>query len=152
MNLYDNKFVASKLIPIIENLFSDWKALGVLGQDPDYTEELGREIAMKRDLLRSYDKVINKVTALRKELSEDLEDTCEHKYVAEYRGNPKASYNHQKYDKRICEVCGLSENGPTASYNLYNDLTDAKLGRVPLRRVDEDEFRKLEKIVGELKT
>ena len=107
---------------------------------------------MKRDLLQSYDKALSTIIALRKELAEDLEDTCEHKYVAELRGDPNSRWDHEKYDKRICEVCGLDENGPGGKYNLYSDLTDAKLGRIPLRRVDKDEFRILEKIAGEIKT
>lgn len=143
----DSEFAS--LVAKIEGLFPVWKMKALLGEDPDYTEELGYDIAKNRALIRSYDKALKVLEERRKELFENLQDTCAHPYVAESLGDPKASYDHLKYDVRVCEVCGLYENGPGATYNLYSDLSDTNLGRVMLRRIDRDMLRKLEKHILE---
>lgn len=146
----DSEFVC--LVNTLEKFFPPWKMKALLGEDPDYAEELGYDIAKTRAKVQSYDKAIKVMEARRKKQYERLQNTCSHPYVAETRGKPDASYSHEKYDVRVCEVCGLYEYGPGATYNLYSNLSDANLGRVMMRRIDRDELKKIEKLTEGITT
>ncbi len=142
----------AELITEISAVFPNWDLKALHGEDPEYSEEVGENQARLRVNVQSFDKALKILTTKRKEVYETLQDTCAHNYVAEVRAKPNATYSHEKYDIRICEVCGLYENGPGATYNLYSDLSDVKLGRVLLRRVDRDEYRKIEKLTQDIVT
>lgn len=132
----------------IDELFPAWKVKAVHGEDPDYASEIGYDLAKVRAKVQSYDRMLKVLETRRKELHERLQENCEHNYVAEQPGDPKSSYSHEQYDVRVCEVCGLQENGKGATYNHYNHLSDKNLGRVMIRRVDSTERRKIEKLRG----
>lgn len=148
---FDDSEFAS-LVASLEKFFPPWKMKALIGEDPDYAEELGYDIAKNRAKIQSYDKAIKVMEARRKKLYEQLQDTCSHPYVAEKVGNPTSEYSHEQYDVRVCEVCGLYENGPGATYNKYDDLSDRNLGRTMMRRISKEELKKIEKLTEGIET
>ena len=130
----------------VRELFPQWKMKALRGEDPPYSNTIGYDLAKIRAKVKSYDALIRHAQSRRNELEFHLQEDCPHDFVAEWIGDPKAEYSHRQHDRRVCEVCGLDENGPGAKYNKYDRLSDKNMGRTTIRRVDFEEFNKLTKI------
>lgn len=94
-----------------EKLWPTWLEDLMLNKDPEYTDVVGYEMAKARATFVILGKMKERLKQARKNIIKDMQEKCDHPFVACEQGNHSSTRDWERKDKYVCEVCGKWEHG-----------------------------------------